>query len=349
MAARPRANAWPSRRPAILLVKTSSLGDVVSNLPVIADIRRWRPDAAIDWVVEEAYVELVRLHPGVRDVIVVAQRRWRRDLLSPQCRTERRAFAERLRECIYDAVIDTQGLLKSAVIAWRACGEVVGYDWASAREPLATLAYDRRIAVPWHLHAIERNRRLAAFALGYTLDTRAEFGLRPGPSRPPFVRGAFWVALHGSSRDEKLWPEERWIALGRALVAKRLTVVLPWGDEQERMRSERLRRALPRAVVAPRRGLKAMAALLEAASFVVGVDTGLTHLAAALGVPVVALFSQSDPTSTGARGDGPHVDLGAPGRPPDVREVVSAIETVTSAREAYGSDPATALLAEGIR
>jgi heptosyltransferase-1 len=326
-----RRRSVDGARPSILLVKTSSLGDVVANLPVVADILRWRSDACIDWVVEETYADLVRLHPGVREVIVVAQRRWRKGPLSTRCRGERQAFVERLRSRSYDIVVDTQGLLKSAIIAWRARGSRVGYDWSSARESPATLAYQRRIPVPTNLHAIDRNRRLVASALGYRIDAPADYGLRPaiaGQAAP----GGFWVAVHGSSREEKLWPEMRWSALARGLASRGLSVVLPWGSEAERMRSERLKQAIPGALVPLRLGLRELAGLLRGARFVAGVDSGPTHLAAALGVPVVALFSGSDPRLSGVRGKGGYINLGAMGRAPEVTDVVRAVDALVLRR-----------------
>jgi heptosyltransferase I len=318
------------RRPLqILLVKTSSLGDVVANLPVVTDILRWRPDARLDWVVEEAFAELVRLHPGVADVIVVAQRRWRKHLLSAAAWSERRAFRTQLRASRYDVVIDTQGLLKSAFIAFRARGTSVGYGWSSAREPLATLAYDWRIAVPKAVHAVERNRRLAARALGYALADPPEYGLRcPGVPAALVLPKACWVALHGTSREEKLWPEERWAELGVTLAARGLAAVLPWGTERERARSERLAAVIPGAVIPPRLALQDLAGLLGTSRFVVGVDTGFTHLAAALSVPVVALFSHSNPALSGVRGRGAYTNLGGMNDPPRVQVVIAAVDAL---------------------
>lgn len=313
----------------VLLVKTSSLGDVVASLPVVADILRWRPDAQLDWVVEEAFVDLVRMHPDVADVIVLAQRRWRKHPLSAIAWAERRAFRARLRVVRYDVVIDTQGLLKSALVTFRARGTSVGYGWSSAREPLATLAYDRRIAIPKGIHAIERNRRLAAASLGYALLDPPEYGLRcPGMPGSLVLPKAFWVALHGTSRDEKLWPEERWAALGATLAARGLAVVLPWGTERQRARSERLAARIRGALVPPRLSLHELAGLLGASRFAVGVDTGLTHLAAALAVPVVALFSRSNPALSGVRGRGAYANLGGMNCPPSVHAVVAAVDVV---------------------
>ena len=340
-----RGRGVDAAHPSILLVKTSSLGDVVANLPVVADILRWRSDACIDWVVEESYADLVRLHPGVREVIVVAQRRWRKGPLSTRCRGERHAFVERLRARRYDVVVDTQGLLKSAIIAWRARGSRVGYDWSSARESPAALAYQRRITVPTNLHAVDRNRRLVASALGYRIDAPPDYGLRPGPAAQLAAPRGFWVAVHGSSREEKLWPEMRWSALARKLASRGLSVVLPWGSEAERMRSERLKQAIPGALVPLSLGLPELARLLRGARFVAGVDSGPTHLAAALGVPVVALFSGSDPALSGVRGEGAYVNLGATHQPPEVTDVASAVDALVLRRDPDGREriPVSAL------
>src|SRR5690349_14684218 len=147
--------------PRILLVKTSSLGDVVHNLPVATDIRAALPRAEIDWVVEEAFSAIPWLHPAVARVIPIAIRRWRSRFLDRAVRGEIGAFTRELKREAYDAVIDTQGLLKSALVAWTARGIRHGLDFASSREPLFFF-YDRTYSVPWTMHAVERNRVLAA-------------------------------------------------------------------------------------------------------------------------------------------------------------------------------------------
>ena len=316
----------------VLLVKTSSLGDVVANLPVVADILRWSPDARIDWVVEEAFADVVRLHPGVARVIVVAQRRWRKRLLSAASWAELRAFVVRLQACRYDQIVDTQGLLKSAVIALHAYGTSAGHAWSSAREPLAALTYDRRILVLKGIHAMERNRRVVAGALRYVLREPADYGLRCPVAPAAAPSKSFWVALHGTSCDRKQWPEARWVALGAALSARGLSLVLPWGTERERACSERLAASIPGALTLPHLGVRDLAGLLGAARFVVGVDTGLTHLAAALGVPVIALFCHSDPALSGVQGTAACVNLGGMHCAPDVSAAVEAVNALFESR-----------------
>lgn len=312
----------------ILLVKTSSLGDVVHNLPVVSDLRARLPQAKIDWVVEEGFADLPRLHPGIRNVIPVAWRRWRRHLLSPATWGEMAACRRQLRQCAYDAVLDTQGLLKSALIARQAGlapqGRRLGFDRGSAREPIAARHYDETFAVAKDLHAVERNRRLAAAAFGYACAGGPDYGIAAPPLSAGWLpRRNYAVLLTATSRADKLWPEEDWQALGLALVATGLQCVLPGGNSDERQRAARLAAKLGRAVAAPPLGLAAMAGLLAGADVVVGVDTGLVHLAAALGRPTLALFCGSDPALTGVHADGA-VNLGGREAPPSARDVVAA-------------------------
>jgi heptosyltransferase-1 len=316
----------------ILLVKTSSLGDVVHNLPVVSDILAHFPEAEIDWVAEESFAAIPALHPGVGRVLPVALRRWRKSLLARTTRAEMRAFANTLREETWDIVLDSQGLLKSALIARLAHGSRAGLDRSSAREPLASLFYDYRVPVEKSLHAVTRNRQLAARVLGYVADTPADYGIRaPGGTLPWLPGGDYAVFLHATSRDDKLWAEAHWIALGAYFQAHGMACVLPWGSARERERSARLAEHIPGAIVPPRLALGEAADLLARARVAVGVDTGLAHLAAALDVPVVALYVATEPGLTGVHAGPRALNLGGRGKAPEVAAVIAAVERVMAA------------------
>jgi len=303
----------------ILFVKTSSLGDVVHHAPAVSDAARAVPAAEIHWVVEEPFADVARMHRAVKRVFPVAMRRWRRSLWSPSVWSEIRRFRAALGEQSYDAVIDSQGLLKSALICMAARGTTHGLDRASAREPLAARFYDVRHAVPKGLHAVERNRRLTAAALGYGYGGALDYGL--GSSKKTPILGPYAVFLTMTSRDDKLWPEERWIALGAAVGTP---VVLPWGSDAERERAERIAAKTPGSVVPGRMSILELGALLQEARFVAGVDTGLTHLAAALGARTVGIYCGSDPHLTGLYGNNV-VNVGQEGGAPSVAEVRKAL------------------------
>jgi heptosyltransferase-1 len=309
----------------ILIVKTSSLGDVVHCLPAVTDIARHLPGVVIDWVVEEGYAAVPAMHPAVRHTIVCAVRRWRRTPFARATRDELRAFGGQIGRERYDAIVDAQGLLKSAVIARYAHGRRFGLDWASSREPLAPL-YDRVFRIPRSLHAVERNRQLCAAALGYCFDGPPDYGIRAAPARQTWLPdGPYLVFLHATSADAKLWPEDRWVALGVACGRAGLAAVLPWGSESERERAGRLAGAIPDARVVPRLPVADLAGLLAGARAVVGVDTGLTHLAAALGMPVVGLYCATAPGTTGVCAAGRAVNLGDVGVVPEVAAVRAAL------------------------
>lgn len=314
--------------PRILFVKTSSLGDIVHNGPAVSDVAHCVPGAAIDWLVEEPFAEIAALHASVRRVIPVALRRWRGALWNPAVWSEIRALRRALRAEAYDAVIDTQGLIKSALLCAMASGRRHGMDRASLREPLAALAYDTLHAVARGQHAVARNRQLAAAALGYALPARCDYGLRPGGGPARESGPGQVVLLTMSSRADKLWSEERWIALGEALAARGLQSVLPWGSARERERCERLGARIRGAQVPGRMSLGELAGALRRARGVAGVDTGLSHLAVALGVPAVGIYCATDPALTGLYGDSRLRNLGAAGAPPSAADVLAALEEI---------------------
>lgn len=310
---------------SILLVKTSSLGDVVHNLPVASDIRARFPDARIDWVVEEGFADIPRLHPAVRRVIPVAVRRWRRTLFSAATWRELRAYREAVRAERYDLVLDTQGLIKSALLARQALGKRAGYAAEAAREPLAARFYDATYAIPKNLHAVERNRWLAAAALGYEPNLPLDYGIAAAPLAAPWQpAGPYCVLLTASSRADKLWPEADWLRLAEVLNARGLACVLPGGSAEERERAARLAARMARAIAAPPMRIAELAQLLAGARVVIGVDTGLSHIAAALGRLTFCLFAGSRPELTGVYAGGTAINLGSAGAPPTAAQVIEA-------------------------
>ena len=315
----------------VLFIKTSSLGDVIHHMPAVTEARARRPDARFTWVVEEAFAPLVRLHPAVGEAIPVAARNWRRAPWQASTRQELASFLRVLRTRAYDEIIDTQGLFfKSALIARAARGRRHGYDLNSIKEAFACALYDMRHAVDWNQHAIVRNRALTGLALGYTPEGPPDFGLDraalAGPAAAPYG-----VLLHATARADKEWPEINWRMLAAAL-GTGVDLIVPFGTEAERERANRIAAATPRVRVPDRAPLDGMARLIAGAAFVVGVDTGLLHLAAALGVPLVAIFTASEPDLTGPKGTGAIHVLGAKGVAPSVGEVAEAVARLNESR-----------------
>lgn len=286
----------------VLLIKTSSLGDVVHTLPALTDAQQAIPGIRFDWVVEEGFAEIPGWHPAVAEVIPVAIRRWRKHPVQTLRSGEWRGFKARLREGRYDLVIDAQGLLKSAWLTRYVKAPVAGLDRDSAREPLAARFYDQAYAVPREQHALERVRQLFAQALKYPLPSgRGQYGLDRArlktPEGPPYV-----VFLHGTTWPSKHWPEAGWRQLAEQLSASGWAVRLPWGNEQERIRAERIATGLGNVQVLPKLNLAGVAGVIAGAQACVAVDTGLGHLAAALDVPCISLYGPTLPGRVGAYG-----------------------------------------------
>jgi heptosyltransferase-1 len=309
----------------VLFIKTSSLGDVIHHMPALTEARRNLPDVRFAWVVEEAFAPLARLHPAVAEVIPVAMRRWRRKLLKPSTWMQVAGFRRALRARGFDEIVDTQGLLKSALIARLAQGRRRGYDSKSIKEPFASYFYDIKHPVEWDQHAIARNRALTAKALGYVCEGAPDFGLDRAALRASSDK-PYGVLLHATAQASKEWPEENWRMFAAALGNSDIDLVALHGIDTERARAMRIATASPRVRVPERQPLDEVARLIAGASFVVGVDTGLLHLAAALGVPLAAIFLGSEPALTGPMGQGPIAVLGAKGAPPSVIEVAETVK-----------------------
>lgn len=290
----------------ILIVKLSSLGDVVHTLPVVQDLHAAWPDARIDWVVERGFAPLVRRCAGVQRVIACELRRWRQSPLSAATRAEWRAFRDELHAQAYDAVIDLQGLTKSALVARMARLVPGGRRFAMANrtegssyEAPTRWVADVAIPLEARLHAVERGREVCARAFGYALSGPPRYGLGQGGGRDGTV-----VLVHGSSRDDKCWPESHWLELGRRLLAAGHDLALPHGNAQEEERSRRLAAALgPRAQVWPRLALDELTARMARSGGVIGVDSGLSHIAVALDLPHVQVYNFDTDWRTGPLGN----------------------------------------------
>jgi len=307
------------------------MGDVVHNLATVSDIKRKLPECNVDWLVEQGFAEIPALHPGVNRVLPVKLRSWRKNPFAAANREEIRHLKKQLVDSKYDYVIDTQGLIKSAMVARWANVPVSGYRWGSARESLATLFYSRRYRVSRQQHAVDRNRQLVAKALDYSMEgIKLDYGITSSISPPelPGLKKDYLVCLHGTSRASKLWNESNWNNLLPAISAMGLQPILAWGSDEERSRSERLAACSGNVMVAPALGLKGLAGLLNGSQAVVGVDTGPLHLAVASGAKVVGIYTDTDPGKTGAVAPDPSsvVNLGNIQQAPSVDEVLVAIK-----------------------
>ncbi|MBE2895073.1 lipopolysaccharide heptosyltransferase RfaC [Spirabiliibacterium falconis] len=287
----------------VCIVKTSSMGDILHTLPALTDAKQAIGDITFDWVVEENFAEIPHWHAAVEQVIPIAIRRWRKHLFQSAVWSEWKAYRTRLQQRHYDVVIDAQGLFKSAFFATRlAQGIKCGYDRHSIREPIATLFYDKHYNIARQQHAVERIRQLFADVLGYSLPAhKGDYAIaqhfQHQGTQPPYC-----VFIHATTRDEKHWQENYWRELIARTTALGITVKLPWGNANERARAERLAQGFEHATVLPKTSLGEIASILANATSVVAVDTGLSHLTAALDVPCIGLYGATDPKLIGSYG-----------------------------------------------
>ena len=312
----------------LLVVRPSSLGDIVHALALVGDVVAHDPAMPIDWVAEEAFVALVRLDTRIRNVVPMAFRRWRDAPLAPRTWAEFRGFRRGLRREDYAVVLDLQEQVKGAIVTRLARGRRHGFDRHSIREPLATWFDDVHHAIARDQHFIDKSRALAAAAIGYRVEGPPRWQFAP-PAPAILPASPYALVFHATSRIDKLWPEDRWRALLAQFAQAGLTTLLPWGSAAEEERSRRLAAGMQDAVVPPRQTLPELAALARGANVVVGVDTGLTHLAAAIGTPTVAVFTATDAALAGVGRAGAHaLDVGGNGRIPSLDEVVQAAAKV---------------------
>ncbi|WP_421507795.1 lipopolysaccharide heptosyltransferase RfaC [Erwinia rhapontici] len=289
----------------VLIIKTSSMGDVLHALPALTDAMRAIPEIRFDWVVEEGFAQIPSWHPAVDRVLPVAIRRWRKHWFGSQAREERVVFKRALQSREYDAIIDAQGLIKSAALVTRlAKGVKHGQDSRSAREPFASWWYDKRHEISKQQHAVQRTRELFAKSLGYALPTTTgDYAIAQHFTQAlPADANQYLVFLHATTRDNKHWPEAHWRELIELMQPSGLTIKLPWGAEHEHQRALRLAEGFDFVEVLPKLTLEQVARMLAGARAVVSVDTGLSHLTAALDRPNITLYGPTDPGLIGGYG-----------------------------------------------
>ncbi len=287
----------------------SSLGDVIHTFPALTDAADKIPGLQIDWVVEEAFVEMPKWHPQVHEVIPIALRRWRKHLKEALQQKEVQTFFKNLRKTSYDYIIDAQGLMKSAIVSRLAKSQVrCGFDAKSARETVASICYQKRYSVDPYQPVVTSIRQLFAKSLGYELPTtEAEFGinLKHLDQQDMVVnpKEHYWVFLHGTSHVNKEWPVTEWIKLAGLAVGQGYKVYLPWGNSAEYERARQIAANYENVQVLPRLTINQIALLLSKAKAVVGLDTGFSHLAAAIRVPVLSIYRASDPRRVSITGN----------------------------------------------
>jgi len=298
-----------------LIVKTSSLGDIVHMLPAISDAKRKIPDISFDWVAESGFIEIPAWHPDIDQVIEIGLRKWRKQLFSKATRNAYKKFKTQLKATHYGKAIDSQGLIKSALVARMSQGETWGYDKHSIREPFASYLYKNKVSVSYQEHAVTRNRLILAKSLGYTID---DLSLDYGIAGNPVFEQAFnelakhevfqgngipeknIIALHGTSRKNKEWPIPHWNQFIQKMGGMGYSVIFPWGNEEELARAQSFADNHHNAIVLPRCSLTTLSGLIQNASAVIGMDTGLLHIAAAFDKKGVALYPATEPKKSGA-------------------------------------------------
>jgi heptosyltransferase I len=286
----------------ILIIKTSSMGDILHLLPALSDARRFDPSIAFDWVIEAPFQEIPHWHSAVNKVIPIAQRQWRK---SPFTAVRSRAFKKfihTIRETDYDLIIDAQGLVKSAWIGLFAKGKRAGFNFKTAREPLAALFYQQHVATDWSQHAVVRMRKLFADLLGYTYCVdHLDYGIDHTTALTSPYKN-YMVFLHGTTWESKYWPVTYWGELAEKLENSCEHILLPWGNEKELENARQIAAYSQQVIILPQLNLSALAGILSQAKLIYAVDTGLGHLSAALAVPTISLFGATDSLLTGAYG-----------------------------------------------
>ena len=289
----------------ILIVKVSSLGDIIHTLPAVTDAQRAHPGLTFDWVVEENFVEVPSWHPAINKVIPVAIRRWRLNLLKTYLNREFLSFKKMLQGVHYDLVIDAQGLIKSGIISRLSRGLTVGLSNSTIKEPLANLFYNKAYSVSWDEHAVDRVRQLFSKALNYEYHKYPlDYGIKLEKDNPNDTgsKSNNIIFLHGTTRVNKYWPEEKWRYLAKLATEYGYDVVLPWGTAEEKKRAEFIGEGNVNVKILGKKTLSDLAVVIIKSKGVIAVDTGLGHLAAALSKSTVSMYGPTNPALCGTYG-----------------------------------------------
>lgn len=307
----------------ILIVRTSSLGDLVHILPAISDISQHVPNAQIDWIVEDSFTEIPSWHSAINEVIPVSHRKWRKSWWSKQTRQQRSALKQNLASRNYDVVLDMQGLMKSIWLVRQTNGTRHGLDLTSAREPTASFFYNVKHKVKFWQPAVTRQRLLASQAFGYTYSGKPDYGLQT------FINQAniqpYAVIMPSASRDDKLWPESNWHLVFKHLQNLGLDIKILSGNQAESQRAAHLAQGFDNAQVMARMNLTNVAELIASSSIMIGLDSGITHLSAGLARPTIGIYIASTPLRTPLQGIAYNASLGERGNPPSAQTVLAAI------------------------
>lgn len=289
----------------VLIIKMSSMGDIIHTLPAVTDATKAIPNIQFDWVVEEAFTEIPKWHEQVQQIIPIALRRWRKNIWLAIQNGEIKQFYKQLRAQKYDFVLDAQGSIKSAITTGLSRGCRLGMDKHSVRESLAYLAYQQTFSVSWQQHAIKRLRQLFSEALKYALPTTLpDYGItKKNLSQAKIALPKdYLVFIPNTSCSAKHWSNHSWCLLIEEMTRQGVSIFIPWGNENERKNANRLTNENPLAHVLPYLNLNEMAAVLANAKAVVAVDTGLSHLSAGLGTPTIVLYGPTNPALIGTIG-----------------------------------------------
>ncbi len=288
-----------------LIIKLSSMGDLIHTLPALTDAKKAIPAIEFDWVAEPAFAEIPTWHPSVNRVIEAPIRQWKRNKWQAFRAGAIKQFKQSLRQTDYDLIIDAQSALKTAIISTQAAGPRAGMDKQSVREYGAQWFYQQRYFIDKNQHAINRTRQLFARALNYPEpESSPDFGInRNQLTEPPVtLPEKYIVCVHGTTWKTKHWQQTHWQTLINIITKNNLSVVLLFGNENEKKRSEQLAKNNKNVLVMPKLSLSECATVIANAKAAVCVDTGLGHLAAALNTPAVHLYGPTDPKKIGATG-----------------------------------------------